>query len=245
MDITAILTVYKRPQNMAAQLAAIRAQTVPPKEIMVWHNSDTAIELPNMRGITYVRALPNMGVWPRFLLGMEAKCAHVCVFDDDTIPGNRWFENCSKTMSTHTGLLGTVGVIFMPNVKDTYEFGNNRSPYRRVGWPTPNSEVVEVDIVGHSWFFKKDWLRYYALEPRQGNRTCGEDYHFSVAIQKHLKLKTYVPPHPANDKSLWGSIKGVELGTDAVALYRQTGESDNKKRAHAAYRNAGWKLVSE
>lgn len=232
--IGCVLTCYKRVNNIMPQLQAVRAQTVKPAQLLLWHNAGGGTLDPKLlQGVTYVQAAPNMGVWPRFLVGMELTTDYVCVFDDDTIPGTRWFENCLKTMQSHRGLLGTVGVIFKGPVRS--------QGMSRVGWPTPNINVCEADIVGHSWFFEREWLRYYALEPRKGGPTFGEDYHFSVALQKHLKLGTYVPPHPPQDMSLWGSIKGRTLGTDAVALYREKGAGDDKARAHAAYVAAGWK----
>jgi len=235
--IGCILTVYRRPNNLAAQLAAVQQQTVRPKSILIWHNAgDVLFTAP--AGIPCVKADPNMGVWPRFLIGMELTTKYVCVFDDDTIPGPRWFENCLNTMKTHRGVLGTVGVTFKHETRQGVYKGDS---WTRVGWPTPNREVVEVDIVGHSWFFEREWLRAFAAEPRCGYSTCGEDYHMSVAVQKQLGLKTYVPPHPPDNKDMWGSLKGVELGTDSVALYRSELETRKKAQTHATYVANGWK----
>jgi len=91
--------------------------------------------------------------------------------------------------------------------------------HQRIGWPSANSSSVVVDIVGHSWFFKTDWLRFYwyEFEPSSGNDFCGEDMHFSFALQKQ-GIPTMVPPHPLDDKDLWGSLKPVELGTGAEAI---------------------------
>jgi hypothetical protein len=44
--------------------------------------------------------------------------------------------------------------------------------------------------------------------------------HFSYTIQKYLNLKTYVPPHPENDRSLWGSLKGEKYGGGMVSLWQ-------------------------
>lgn len=244
-SIGVIVTVYKRPQNLAEQLKAIRAQTVKPKQIMIWHNVVPGVKLDPrvVEGLTVVSANPNMGVWPRFMIGLELNTKYVCVFDDDTVPGTRWFENCLLTMKTHRGVLGTVGVTFKHLTRQGWVKGDG---WTRVGWPTPNEQPVEVDIVGHSWFFERDWIRAYANEPRCGGQTtCGEDYHLSVSAQKQLGLKTYVPAHPKDHKEWWGSVKGMELGTDQVALYRINGENDKRIATHAAYVEGGWKpLVS-
>lgn len=235
--IGCILTVYRRSQNLGTQLATLRKQSIQPNEILIWQNETVPkVILPNLSvNIRVVKADPNMGVWPRFLIGMEMQSEYLCVFDDDTIPGTHWLENCLTHMKQKPGMYGTVGIRFK---------GRDRTPYDRLGWPSANDNVEEVDLVGHSWFFKRDWLRYYALEPRQSGPTCGEDYHFSVALQKHLKLGTYVPPHRAGRKREWGSLKGTELGTDQAALYRQKGENSKKTVMHRAYIRAGWKTLA-
>ena len=235
--VSCLLTAYKRPRNLGRQLSAIKQQTVQPAQIAVWHNHhpehqmdrETLSEIPHVTS-----GNRNWGVWPRFMFCQEFETEYVCVFDDDTIPGRRWLENCLETMKSHEGLLGTNGVIFVKG---------NRSEQAKVGWINPVNEAIEVDIVGHAWFFKREWLRCFASEPRHGYSTCGEDYHFSVAIQKHLGLGTYVPPHDPSDKTGWGSIDG-ELGKDSVALYLQPGEDKKKEETHNRYLDAGWKPIS-
>lgn len=233
-DISCILTLYKRPQNIKRQLAALKAQSIQPSNIYVWQNSAPGVTLDSsvLSQVTHVKASTNLGVWPRFLFGMELPSKYVCVFDDDTVPGRRWLENCIRSMKRHRGLMGTIGLVFK---------GGRRKEWSRFGWARPNTRIKEVDIVGHSWFFERDWLRYYALEPRRGFPTCGEDYHFSVAIQKHLKLGTYVPPHPPNAKEWWGSLHGRDMGMDNVALCKNKHETIKKNKTHAAYLAHGWR----
>jgi hypothetical protein len=66
---------------------------------------------------------------------------------------------------------------------------------------------MPVDIVGHSWFFEKDWLKYFVREEPQvyDKISNGEDVHFSFMLQKYANIPTLVPPHPTSDTSLWGS----------------------------------------
>ena len=50
---------------------------------------------------------------------------------------------------------------------------------------------------------------------------------FSHMLQKYTDLKTWVPAHPPNDKSMWSSLKGMEYGGDHLATANttvQTGE---------------------
>lgn len=235
--VACLMAAYRRPQHLRAQWEALKAQSIRVDEIALWLNyhPDAQFEEDLLREIPHVRSTNrNWGVWPRFLFAYELDAEFICVLDDDTIPGSRWIENCLRTMQDHEGLLGTVGIIFPRGT---------RGPQYKVGWPNPRNEVTEVDIVSHAWFFRRDWLRYYVVEPRQSASTCGEDYHFSVALQKHLGLGTYVPPHDPSDRSEWGSTHG-DLGVDPVALYLQPGESEKKEAMHNAYLRAGWKPLA-
>ena len=45
-------------------------------------------------------------------------------------------------------------------------------------------------------------------------------------IQKYTDFGTYVPPHPKDNKDLWGSIKGEEYGhsQEGISMTRFTNE---------------------
>ena len=210
-DITVILNGYKRPQFLKEQIEAVRNQTVKPTEIMLWQNNSEGFSIEDTNSLTTAVSNTNLGVWARFAFALNAKTEYICIFDDDTIPGSKWFENCLETMKTHEGLLGTIGLIYRSPL--TYQ-GNIR-----IGWDNPNEITTRVDIVGHAWFFKREWLSTFWRElPPAGLLTAGEDMHFSYTLQKYLGLNTYVPPHPSDDKEMWGSKKGWEMGTERNAI---------------------------
>ena len=158
-----------------------------------------------------------------------------------------------NTMKTHEGLLGTVGLLYPvplpPQYSSYYEH------YLRFGWPDlgNNDKTVQVDLVGHSWFFKKEWLSHMWREiPDPKYNTCGEDMHFSYMLQKYAGIKTYVPPHPRSDMELWGSIKGGTYGGDANSLWESNQRSIEgvpfKELMNQYFREQrlkGWKLVNE
>ena len=157
-DVTVILNGYRRPQNLSKQIEAVKSQTIKPQDIFYWQNT--------VPGVPYDSALSsancisaysntNFGVWSRFYYALNARTNWVCIFDDDTIPGSKWLENCLETYKNYPGLLGTIGVLFCNN-----QYGIST----RVGWDNPNREVTQVDIVGHSWFFHRDMLTYFCRE---------------------------------------------------------------------------------
>ena len=216
-NLTVVLNGYKRPHVLKEQYEAIMASTIKPAEVMFWQNDggmSTSFPKDVVDSCVSFRGNSNLGVWSRFAFALMAKTKYVCVFDDDTIPGNRWFENCILNNKTHRGLQGTVGVVF--DSDRGYD-----GPYHRIGWPGPNEHSEQADIVGHSWFFEKELLTAFWRElPDPKFIRCGEDIHFSYSIQKHLGLNTHVPPHPKGDTSLWGSQpdKAMRYGTDLVAV---------------------------
>jgi glycosyltransferase involved in cell wall biosynthesis len=254
--ITVILNGYNRGANLQEQLDALKNQTLPPDEILVWYNNPGDNDLINYDIGTEVPVAYcnyNFGVWARFAYAFMAKNEYVCIFDDDTIPGKKWLENCMNTMKTHEGLLGTVGLIYpqpLPPQQSSYY-----ERYVRVGWPDGgnNEETLEVDLVGHSWFFKKEWLSHMWREiPDPKYNTCGEDMHFSYMLQKYAGIKTFVPPHPISDNEMWGSIKGAQYGGDTNSLWESNQRSIEGVPFRALMneyfhnqRLKGWKLVYE
>jgi hypothetical protein len=167
---------------------------------------------------------------------MMARTKYVALFDDDTIPGPNWFKNCHETNKTHNGILVGNGI----SVHSDKYVGRTL-----VGWTTQNEEVIEVDLGGHAWFFESDWLKYLWME-EPFTLENGEDIQFSYCAQKYGNIRTYCPPHPKNDITMFSSLNGYEMGVDNVA------SSNNRKHAqfyaqrNACVKNAtlkGWQPV--
>jgi hypothetical protein len=220
-EIICILNVFKRVEYLDEQLDAILKQSIPPKKIIIWNNNpEVNLNKYVSDDIIVISSSHNLGVWGRFfsqyyLLSGE----FVCVFDDDTIPGNNWFKNCIDTINKHNALLGTIGVIFNK--------GNTYNTLTRFGWDGENEYPMIVDIVGHSWFFRKEWISTLIKDLPNIDRQliCGEDMHLSFVLQKYLNIPVIVPPHPKSDISLWGAdpIKSKEYGTDENSISMKEG----------------------
>jgi|AntRauTorckE6833_2_1112554.scaffolds.fasta_scaffold19909_2 hypothetical protein len=240
--ITVILNIYKRPHTLKEQFEAIINQTIKPKKIFIWNNGCKDVDFDFYKkhsNVTFFDSNNNLGVWSRFIVAMNTNTDYVCVFDDDTIPGKKWFENCINTLKTREGLLGTIGVVF--------KHGSNYTPDNRYGWANPNDTTREVDIVGHSWFFKRDLLEQFMKEiPNlETFKTCGEDIHFSYVLQKYTNLKTYVPPHPKNNIELWGSMpdKALKYGIDSVAISINSDTNKYFDEALKYYQRKGFETI--
>lgn len=234
-NITVILNGYRRPDYLKEQVQAIRNQSTR-SEIMYWHNSSNVeYDKSVVNELNHAISSHNWGVWARFAYALNARTEYVCIFDDDTIPGPGWLKNCIDTHSTNPGLLGTIGVLFEPD----YING------RRIGWDEMenNTKPEQVDIVGHSWFFHRDLLSVFwrELPPTNWNFRVGEDIHFSYLLQKYTPYKTWVPPHPPDNKEIWGSTKGWTYGAD----HRSTAgeEFHNMRYALDYYKSKGFKIL--
>lgn len=235
--IAAVLNVFKRVDFLELQLEAIENQTIQPIDIFVWQNDGDSIDERLLSRFTLAKCSDNLGVWARFAYALNTDADYICVFDDDTIPGCRWFENCVNTLQEHDGLLGTRGLRYMSPKR--------YHPFEHYGWGNPNEETVQVDIVGHAWFFKREYLAYFWSEmpPKDASKIAGEDIHFSYMLQK-FGIGTYVPPHPRGDRSLWGSLPeyGEKIGTDDNAISSSQSALSRFDMALQYYTNKGFRL---
>lgn len=221
-NVSVILNLYKRPKNLFLQLESLNSQTLKPKEIILFQDATTdnkkvAIPESLIAQFNKIEISPtNVGVWGRFKFAQNhADNELVCVFDDDTIPGSRWLENCHFEINKQEGLYGTIGIVM--ELPRNYPFKD----YYRVGWDSPIDKSIEVDFVGHSWFFKKSWLTDLFQAPKeiQDLKFVGEDIAFSYMLSKQ-NIRTFVPPHPLGELDLYGSnpALAVKLGCGDEAL---------------------------
>jgi hypothetical protein len=230
--VSILLSTHCRLKNLARQIAAVQAQTVRPATVAIWH--DGPFPPPQGTGLPVVASNTCLGVWPRMYFCGQFETEFVAVLDDDTIPGPRWLEHSLAWMAKRPGLYGSRGVVF-PCGDRTGAVG--------FGWEWPSIEPVAVDLVGHSWLFRREWLAHYVAEPRPTDAaTAGEDYHWSVALQKRAGLPVYAAPHPPKDRACWGSTD-PHLGSDRQALHHRPGEDARKSRIHQWYRDHGWKTL--
>lgn len=224
-EITVIINTYKRQYSLENQINAIKNQTVKPQKIMIWHNGNSevpSIQVPSQhKDVTVVQSSENFMYHGRFAFAFLAKTEYVCIYDDDTVSGNKWFENCLNTIKTHPGIMGTAGA---------YLIGPFYENYKKTGWnayqqgghhKVNENQIQEVDLVGHSWFFRREYLinlwKEYPL-----SWINAEDVQFSALNQIHGGIKTYVPPHPTSDMSMWGSLPqhGYNYGNDNASSWR-------------------------
>ncbi|SFS83142.1 Glycosyl transferase family 2 [Succinivibrio dextrinosolvens] len=244
-DVTVILTAYKRIDSLRSQIDSLKKQSFLPKEIWLFQdkvNKDYTITLEKSLLDEFDNvfiATDNIGVWGRFDFARKVHTKYVCIFDDDTIPGSRWIENCMENMKKQRGIYGAIGVAVLNSNNYPY------SGYCRVGWQRPNSETCMVDFVGHSWFFEKEWLHYMFDEAKDMKKYkyAAEDMSLSYAALLH-GINTYVPAHPFSNYDLWGSKPdlGTILGQNNVSL-SGNGNDIRMNNAIKELEVKGWNFV--
>jgi len=254
-NISIILNGYKRGSCLNEQVEALNNQSHKPYEIMLWYNypENGDVNYDIMEKIPTAISNINLGVWARFAYALNAKSEYVCMFDDDMIPGKLWLENCINTIEKVNGLLGAVGLLYHnPPASDKCSYYDS---YQRFGWVKDGqSDIpIQVDFVGHVWFFRREWLSYFWRElPNPKYFTCGEDMHFSYMLQKYAGIKTYVPPHPKNKMEMWGNIVNSKYAADKNSLWETNQVSPAgvpfkhlMNEAFIEQRKKEWKLINE
>lgn len=216
------------------QVAALRKQTVPVDELFVWQNpaSGDAQDWNFPESAVVVRSNFNFKYHGRFALALLARTDHVCLLDDDIVPGSRWLENCVETMGRTPGILGGVGLQLL---------GGDYRPFQRFGWPEPNERVAEVDLVGHAWFLRREWLRYLWMEDPLSWES-GEDIALAYLAQKYGGIRSFVPPHPLDQPEMWSNTAGPDPGSDEVASWRGAGHAPTRDACVHRALAGGWKL---
>jgi glycosyltransferase involved in cell wall biosynthesis len=250
MSVTVVLNGYKRPYALEQQYDAIKNQTYKDINLILWVNLTTNNLYPSfpekvINNCESIICNTNYGTWGRFSAALNARTKYIAVIDDDTIPGSRWIENCVETIKSHSGILTARGIIFDKSFERSYPSPQSYKPY---GWCNPNQETVRVDMGCQSWFFEKHILRaFWAEAPEVNPMNYGEDTHISYVAQRFFGLHTYVPAHPIEDESLWGSIPETALkyGEDASALSWSNEANVGMNNYWNFVRNNGYKILCD
>jgi hypothetical protein len=175
--ISVILTAWMRPQYLEEQVDRVLNQSIAPCEIILWYNQPPKrlglierkqrVAFRNDKHVKKILCDFNFGIIPRFTLAACLEGEYVCIFDDDTMPGERWFENCLQYVDSQKSLLGTIGLRYLAR-------DEMKTEKPRMGWEGMNKEIEFVDLVGHSWFFRRQWAPFF-WDEEPLIRSFGED----------------------------------------------------------------------
>ena len=237
-EITVILSVWKR-NHLANQLKSILKQTKKPHQIWIYQNeSHLDIQIPSEfkqeYNVSVIQSKDmNFKFHARFALPLLCDTEYVAIFDDDTIPGPRWLENCIDTSTRNNCIVLARGLSVKREYKDQRE-----QCHSSTGDGKAVEKEVEVDLGGHCWFFKSEWCQYMWRD-RPSTWDNGEDIHFSAACKIYGGIRSFVPAMPSQDKSLWGDLH-MHLGSDEYATWRQSDHSVLRGDAVKYWIERGW-----
>lgn len=216
--ITAILTVYKRVDYLEKQIQSLLDQTVKIDKFIInvnlRHRKDTYMEIINrlIPNALIVENSENLGVWSRFFLWFNCNTDFVFVIDDDIIPWPWYLENCMKCFEEKRWIYWSWWCRFKSlQVRQERKMitESNNIP----------SEITEVDMSWHSWFFPRDYLpvMFNRLpDDLEKYKVCWEELWISYITRKHYWIPTYIPP--MNNRHITWNLE-PKLGIDSNANY--------------------------
>lgn len=237
MTITVILNGYRRPQNLKLQLEALKYQTIKPDEIWLWvnHYSGVQFQKEDLDCIDKISVNNyNHKYVGRFAFAMLTRTENIALFDDDTVPGPEWLENCLQNQTINEGPIGGIGLIH----NNSTEYMN----HSREGWASKNNKAIPVDLIGHAWFIKRKHMKYFWMEDPVSWDTA-EDMHLCYTFQKYGNLQAYVPPQ--HTPKLSSSLLGYELGVDSTTPSVTDHKSffSLRDKCLQRYCEKGWQLL--
>lgn len=219
---SAIITMWKRQDYLAEQLAAIRSQSIPPQEIIIilneGHIPETKIRDLGGPEIKIIRSDIN-SLYSRWAVAYIAEGEYVSVFDDDVIPGKYWIANAIRACTSYNALVGPAGRIYNKNGLHGY--------YKLVVPNTDNLNTIscgETDVycdwVCNSYLFKREWVNHAlsSLRYKDSFKTF-DDIQLATSLYLNGGIRCITPMQPSFDKELHGSLRH-HYGHDAHAIWK-------------------------
>ena len=231
MSISVILTAYKR-DYFKQQINAIKNQTIKPKVIYIWQNGNFInIDKYRNMGVKIIKSDENFKFHGRFAFALLMQTEYVTIFDDDIIPGKKWLENCLQLSKQKNCIVGANGRYFATKSKKYIGVGNGFTK-------DYISNPVKVDLVGHSWFFKKKWLTFMW---RQIPFTYdnGEDIHFCYCSKLFGKIDSYVAGQNNNDNK--ADTTDNKYASDQFASWKINNHQKIRVSISENFMKIGWK----
>lgn len=216
-EVLVIMSAYKR-NYFKEQIEAIKAQEgVIIKKILLWQN-ENHVDTSFLReyGVEIIQSDSNIKYHGRFALPLLFdSIEYTAIFDDDTIPAKGWLQNAIRCVDEKNGIAGQNGRTYNPNTK----------LYTGVGDDGSCPSDIKVDLVGHCWVFKTEWVRFLWVQ-KQVSYETGEDIQFCMSAKYHGGISSYcVKQEPHNA----GQLK-LNYGGDEHATYRRS--NHNELRSH-------------
>ena len=214
MSVSVILTAYKR-DYFQEQIKAIKKQTIKPKTIYIWQNGNFInIDKYRKMDVKLIKSDVNFKFHGRFAFALLMQTQYVAIFDDDIIPGPKWLENCINLSKSKNCIVGANGRNYNSKSKKHVGIGlTNKFDYL--------DKPCKVDLVGHCWFFKKEWLKYMWRQiPFSYDN--GEDIHFCFCAKLFGNIDSYVAGQSKTNLNTKADIKNDQYAQDNHASWKKS-----------------------
>jgi len=221
-NIVAILTAWKR-DYFNQQITALLNQTIKPDLIVIFNNGN--LDLSHHKKtfgeqIKIINSELNTKYWGRFAIANLFNTDYILLMDDDTIPASRWVENCLRLHNEKNCIVTANGRSV--NDDDNFGDGGNATHDRKAAFG------------GHSWFFKKEWLKYFITEKPLSYLT-GEDISFCALCKIKGGIETWVAKQGGET-----SADTIFYADDEHASYRLNDWSNIRINILKHFQNKGW-----
>lgn len=222
--IITILTAYKR-NYFQQQIESLKSQTVKIDKIIILQNEkhiDLTCIKETFPDIYIISSDYNTKYWGRYAIASICNTEYILMMDDDIIPGKQWIENCFRMNQTEN-------CIVCGNGRDI----NN---IEAIGDSGRVDKDTQMAFGGHSWFFRKEWVKYI-LNEKPVSLYTGEDIAFCALSKIHGGITTWIPEQHGETSSHKENYSG-----DQHASFRTGNWDEARKNICKYYVNKGWKL---
>ena len=220
-DVTVVVSCCDRPHNLKGICQSIRSQTVKPKEIWLHYNGDPgALD----RGDLFDEVVCSTGDFKsRFATSLCVNTYYSLVCDDDCFLGNKWIENCIKTIERSPGIIGPIGSVLSESVQieEEVEIVCGKDDIKR---------ITEVDFVSGSYFLKTEWARHLFGRTVLNHSYGYNGFQLAARAWTAEGIRCFIPPQPISDKESHG-----------CRLDKKNGMKESKRKKLEA---AGWEVGS-
>lgn len=198
MDLTIILTNWKRKNNLLQIVDKIKDQTIRVNLIIIDNCSfdlENKILIEN-KEIKIIAKDNSLMCWERWEEAIKQDTKYICIMDDDLIfTRNNVLQDCYNYMEANNNI-DCIGLEGVKLIKSKGYFGSNHQFAK-------SNHTIPVSIIkGRFMFLKKESLNGLDMTP---DLTCDD-----IKVSSHLKVKI-LPP------ILWNSFKDLPQGNESLS----------------------------
>lgn len=244
VDLSIVLAYWGRANLVATQLRMLRAQSVRPFGMFMWHNANDRGKFP-AQVQALIDAEPSssptidMGPWMRWAVASQCNTEFVLVFDDDCLPGPRWIELALARLSSasESDVIAAAGAIYNSDRFDDFAVVGPEAGAQP-------GEELEVDVGRGAWLMRTHVARAIASRMRPVE-VLSTAHHVAATVQD-LGGLTIVLPY-GRSKDGWGMLEAPKAEgsmSSRIAEEAEAGRAqppdDIRAFVYGSYRDAKW-----